>query len=422
MMVQNALVEAIDCFHRHCRILAIAQNESHLPSELTKIGRLEKTVHMLPPTQAQRVEIWRNILGKEAAIDAPRWALPLASSTPGCVARDLHRALRNAKTQSLANQRKEEHNETIVLEWEVIRDAVKALIPSQLSELDVVHPEMLDSDSLSWKDIFNHSFNGLGGYHSVKSHLYRHVVAPWRHFLQSTSGQETKLWVDPPAGVLFYGRSGTGKTMAAKCLAASLELPLIQVRTADILDKWLGGSESILRSLFARARAASPCVLFLDEIDSIAVNRQVDDTDELSSRILSTLLNEMDGVSSSIQKSRFLVIACTNRIESLDSALLRPGRLHEHILMDTPTAEDLEDILRLRLVKIPVHPALSLRDLASSLLRRGATGADVEGLCREAFMIAMRSSQTAEALFVSQSNFDLAISEMFGSLGASLSL
>jgi SpoVK/Ycf46/Vps4 family AAA+-type ATPase len=116
-------------------------------------------------------------------------------------------------------------------------------------------------------------------------------------------------------------------------MADSLQLPMIQVRAADILDKWLGGSEALLRSLFSRARAASPCILFLDEIDAIANNREEDDTNDFTSRILSTLLNEMDGVSSAIQKSRVLVVACTNRLGSLDSALLRPGRLQEHFYL-----------------------------------------------------------------------------------------
>lgn len=194
---------------------------------------------------------------------------------------------------------------------------------------------------------------------------------------------------------------------------------MIQVRAADVLDKWLGGSESLVRSLFARARAAAPCILFLDEIDAMAANREEDDTNDFGSRILSTLLNEMDGVSSAIQTSRILVVACTNRFKSIDSALLRPGRLQEHFLMDYPGAEDLVYILRLWLQKIPLGTDVDLEALASELIQRHATGADVEGLCREVCFIAMRSmdSENVDELTICKRDFEIGINEHFGTTG-----
>ena len=182
---------------------------------------------------------------------------------------------------------------------------------------------------------------------------------------------------------------------------------------ADVLDKWLGGSETLLRALFAKARTSSPCILFLDEVDSLAGNRQEGDTNDFSSRILSTLLNEMDGVSTSMRSSQVLVIACTNRIESLDAALLRPGRLQEHVLMELPTMDDLCAVLELSLNDIPVDTGVAIQDLATILAEKGATGADVEGLCREACMIAMRGASTAADVSVTRSNFDAAIQERF---------
>jgi len=123
----------------------------------------------------------------------------------------------------------------------------------------------------------------------------------------------------------------------------------------------------------------------------------------------------MDGVSSAIQNSRILVIACTNRISSIDSALLRPGRLQEHFHMDNPDRNDLEEIIRLRLIKIPMDRNLSLENIASALFENRATGADVEGICREAVFIAMRRDDVCDdTVSISREDFDCAIRERFG--------
>mmetsp|Transcript_26242 Transcript_26242/g.72047 ORF Transcript_26242/g.72047 Transcript_26242/m.72047 type:complete len:954 (-) Transcript_26242:2786-5647(-) len=438
MMVQNALVEAIDRFHRSCCILGIAQSVANLPLELTKSGRLETTFQMLQPTQLQRIEIWKQILANENGgggsmlnADAPGakrndWIPALASSTAGCVPRDLLRIYRDAKTKAHARQREldEDCGDVPVseLEWEDLREAIKSAIPSQLSELDVIKPIVFD-EKLTWKEIHLRSWQDFAGYPLLKKSVYRQVVVPWRFFLQSLdeslTGEITKnerSWLEPPPGVLFHGISGAGKTVAAKCLAVSLGLPIIQVRATDLLDKWLGGSESLLRSLFTRARAVSPCVLFLDEIDAIACNREEDDNNDVSSRILSTLLNEMDGVSSAIQKSRVLVIACTNRIRSMDSALLRPGRLQEHFHMGNPDVSDLEEILKLRMERIPKAKCLDLKHLALALFESGATGADVGGLCREATFIAMRRVDLNRdgEVAITQKDFISALADRFG--------
>jgi SpoVK/Ycf46/Vps4 family AAA+-type ATPase len=151
----------------------------------------------------------------------------------------------------------------------------------------------------------------------------------------------------------------------------------------------------------------------LDEIDSLAGNRDKDDNDDFSSRILSTLLNEMDGVSTSVKTNQVLVMACTNRIESLDAALLRPGRLQEHIFLELPAIDDLTEILELGLGEIPLESDVSMGDLASILLKKGATGADIEGLCREACIMAMRNANTAAEVILTRSDIENAIRDRF---------
>jgi SpoVK/Ycf46/Vps4 family AAA+-type ATPase len=424
LLVRNALIEAIDQSHAKSRILGIAQREEKLPHELTKIGRLEKCIQMLPPTQSQRTEIWNSVLQYESGSVSEEtrreWSQTLTPLTPGCVARDLIRAYQDGRTHTMAERGKiHEKNDSSVaiIEWKHLKEAVRTLIPSQLAELDVIKPIAFDS-KLSDKEIHAQAFQNFGGYSQLKKHLYRQVVSPWKLFLNAKDGnvEPTGLqsWLKPPPGVLFHGPSGTGKTEAAWCLAASLQLPVIQVRAADVLNKWLGGSESLLRSLFAKARSASPCILFLDEIDSLAGNREEEETNDYSSRILSTLLNEMDGVSTSIYTSQVLVLACTNRQGSLDAALLRPGRLQEHFHMQAPLVFDLEEMLRMQFDQIPMDSSVSLDIIAVDLFEMGATGADVKGICREVCMMAMRDcSGTDDNFVVGLTHFERTILDHF---------
>ncbi len=150
----------------------------------------------------------------------------------------------------------------------------------------------------------------------------------------------------------------------------------------------------MIRSLFARARAASPCILFFDEIDAIATNREDDGSSvDVSSRILTTFLNEMDGISSGGDtRSNILVVACTNRLETLDAALLRPGRLDEHVLLPMPAASDVADMLELHLSKVPRSDDVNVIELAELLVELGASGADVEGMCRDTCCCVIREA------------------------------
>ena len=441
--VLNAIVQTIDFIvsrnkekevKRPCNIFGIGHVSSRLPRELTKIHRLEKEITMLPPTQWQRTAIWENLLQRDVASPSQlrQWSLTLSSATSGCVAGDIVRVFQDASTRAWARQTSPGANLEVVtnsieanntLQWLDLSEAAWACTPSQLAELDVTKPDLpVEVTSMSWEEIHNKCWSKFGGYSATKKRAFLHVVTPWRRFLRTlgkvadgspvSSTNSTSFEIEPPAGVLFHGPSGCGKTVAARCLAASLELPIIQVRAADVLDKWLGGSEAFLRSLFARARAASPCILFLDEVDAIANNRSEDDN-ELASRVLSTLLNELDGVSSGAKQTRVLVVACTNRLDALDAALLRPGRLEEHLHLDLPSANDLSDILRLLVTSMPLDETVDLETLSLILAGRGATGADVEGMCRDVCLMCMRDNvDDLDRLSLSQQKFLRAIHMM----------
>ena len=287
--------------------------------------------------------------------------------------------------------------------WNDFKEAAQTIVPSQLALLDVIQPPPHDVDGNDWKAIHEASWKSFTGYDAVKRRLYQAVVSPWRRVYLSTapSNPTVDTFIHPPSGVLFYGPSGCGKTVCAGYLASSLSLPMIRVRAADVLDKWLGGSEATIRSLFARARSAAPCILFLDEIDAIATNRSSsDDSVDVMSRVLSTLLNEMDGVSTDRMAPRVLVVACTNRKEALDAALLRPGRLDEHVeLQPLKRAEEVEKVLVQYLGRAapPSKGTLDLHGVAEELLKqKSLTGAELEGLCRASVLKAMRRATTLD--------------------------
>lgn len=388
-VIWNAMIQLLETAagRPNVVVLGLTTGDSHtLPPEWTRIGRLEKEICMDPPTQRQREAILCHLLEISGMTDpqqTQQWAERIAATTPGCVAGDLHKLFTDAWTRARACNSES-------LSWSHLREATNQCIPSQLVQLDVIKPPSTAIENHDdWAGRHWNSWTPLAGYEMVKKRVYRTVVLPWKR----TMNQKPTVGISPPSGVVFYGPSGCGKTLAAGCLAASLGLPMIKVRAADVLDKWLGGSEAAIRSLFARARSASPCILFFDEIDAIASNRSLDgDTVDVMSRLLSTLLNELDGIASGESK-QVLVVACTNRLESLDAALIRPGRLEEHVALDKPTVTDAQEIIKQGLGRAILHKDLNIAGVADQLVRKGASGAQIEGVGRDAVLCWIRSNQ-----------------------------
>lgn len=436
LVVKNAVLQVIDEMAskrneniKGYTVLGIAQSSSSLPSGFVKSGRLEKEVAMLPPTENQREMILRNLIPVVNAGPAgddslsQKWAEALTPVTVGCVAGDLRRILSHAWTRALA--RGEDDNLDIPqarLSWDDLQKAAQTYVPMQLETVDVCKPNYpLSStsadeenikpsgDTEGWAEVHKFSWESFGGYPLVKKRLLRTVVGPWKRFLKSLdhdsaspSSSSSLMGLSPPPGVLFHGESGTGKSLAAVCLASSLGLPMIKVKAADVMDKWLGGSEAIIRSLFARARSAAPCILLFDELDSIATNRASGDEGgaEVMARLLSTLLNEMDGISSDRRRQSVLVVACTNRLMDLDAALLRPGRLEEHIHLKHPDFSDIRDMFRVHLSRVPVSHEIDLEALARDLAEQHASGAEVEGLCHGACLCAAHRANASDVVLI----------------------
>jgi len=191
----------------------------------------------------------------------------------------------------------------------------------------------------------------------------------------------------PPKGVLMYGPPGTGKTMLAKAVATESEANFISVKGPEFLSKWVGESEKAVRETFRKARQAAPCVIFLDEIDSIAPVRGGGDSDShVTERVISQMLTEMDGLEG---LHDVVVVAATNRLDIVDPALLRPGRFDRLVKIPKPDLEARKHILTIHTAKKPLAEDVDLEQLAKKT--EGFTGADLAAVANEAVMHSIRS-------------------------------
>ncbi|MEA3414012.1 MAG: AAA family ATPase, partial [Nanoarchaeota archaeon] len=246
----------------------------------------------------------------------------------------------------------------------------------------------------------NVDWNSVGGLDKIKSELQEAVEWPMKY------GESFKrLGIRSSRGILLYGPPGTGKTLLAKAVAKESEANFIQVKGPSLLSMWVGKSEEGVRKIFEKARQVSPCVIFFDEIDSIA-GRRGTDQNKVTERVLNQMLAEMDGLE---EMKDVLVIAATNRPDMLDTALLRPGRFDKILLVTSPTQEGREQILKIHTKNMPIKNRDKLIvELAKET--EGYTGADIEGLTREAAMITLR--ENIESKEVKKKHFDKALKKI----------
>jgi transitional endoplasmic reticulum ATPase len=245
------------------------------------------------------------------------------------------------------------------------KEALKFVRPSALREVLVEIP------NIKWKDI--------GGLEEVKQQLKEAVEWPLK-FPDSFK----KLGVKPPKGILLYGAPGTGKTLLAKAVANESEANFILVKGPELLSKWVGESEKAVRKVFHRARQTSPTIIFFDEIDSLAPRRGLSSDSHVTERVVNQLLTEMDGLE---DLNDIVIIAATNRPDIVDTALLRPGRFDRIILTPAPDKKTREEIFKVHTRKMPLKN-IDLTKLAEKT--SGYVGADIEAVCREAAINALR--------------------------------
>ncbi|VVC00405.1 VCP-like ATPase [uncultured archaeon] len=264
-------------------------------------------------------------------------------------------------------------------------NALREVRPSALREV------FLEKPNVRWGDI--------GGLDNVKKELKEAVELPLK-----SPEVFAKFGIRPVKGILLVGLPGTGKTMFAKAVATETEANFISIKGPEVLSKWVGESEKAVREAFRKARMATPCVIFIDEIDAIAPHRGGgDEGNRVTERIVDTLLTEMDGLTG---LKNVVVIAATNRPELMDMALMRGGRFDRIIEIPAPDEKTRLEIIKIHTKAMPLDKKVDVGDLAKKT--DGYTGADIENVCREAGMAAIRRGTNVDK--VEEKDFEEALS------------
>jgi len=249
-------------------------------------------------------------------------------------------------------------------------EALKEVEPSAMREVLVEIPRV------TWEDV--------GGLEQVKTQLKEMIEMP----IESQDSFK-RLGIRPAKGVLLYGPPGTGKTLIAKAVANESKANFISIKGPEIMSKWVGESEKAIRQMFKKAKQVAPAIVFLDEIDAIAPRRGTGSDTNVTERVVNQLLTSMDGLES---LDGVTVIAATNRPDIVDPALLRPGRFDRLILTPIPDSSARTAILKIHARSMPLKN-VDIDYLVSKT--EGFVGADIENLCREAAMMALREDRNA---------------------------
>ncbi|KAL3528374.1 hypothetical protein ACH5RR_007696 [Cinchona calisaya] len=362
----------------HVVVMGATNRPNSIDPALRRFGRFDREIDIGVPDEVGRLEVLR-IHTKNMKLSEDVDLEKISNNTHGYVGADLAALCTEAALQCIREKMDVIDLEDDSIDVEILNSmsvsnehfqtALGTSNPSALRETVIEVP------NVSWEDV--------GGLESVKRELQETVQYPVEH-----PEKFEKFGMSPSKGVLFYGPPGCGKTLLAKAIANECQANFISVKGPELLTMWFGESEANVRELFDKARQSAPCVLFFDELDSIATQRgsQVGDSGA-SDRVLNQLLTEMDGMNA---KKTVFIIGATNRPDIIDPALLRPGRLDQLIYIPLPDEDSRHQIFKACLRKSPVSMHVDLRTLAKCT--EGFSGADITEICQRACKYAIREN------------------------------
>ncbi len=391
-------------------VMAATNRPNAIDPALRRPGRFDREIAIgIPNEKARRdiLEIYARGMPLGEGVDLA----DLAQTTHGFTGADLNALCREAAMAALRRQLPElslgsgpvPYEALMAMEVDMpdFREALSEVAPSGLREVSVEVP------NVRWDDV--------GGLEPIKTALREAIAWPL-----SQPALFERIGLAPPRGILLYGPPGNGKTLLVKALASQSAINFISIKGPELLSKYVGESEQGVRELFARARHAAPCIVFLDEVDALAPKRGLDGRSPVTDRVVSQLLTELDGVEA---LGDVWVIAATNRLDMIDDALLRPGRLDYHLEVARPDRVARAAILGVHLRKKPVAEGIDLAALAD--LTEGLSAAEVRFVCDRAALSAIRRvfpATSGEAvdidrLRIEQRDFDDALAAQAGASG-----
>jgi transitional endoplasmic reticulum ATPase len=394
----SQLLTCMDGLKQRGKVIVIAAtNRPHaLDPALRRTGRFDREIEIPVPDRKGRLEILkihtRNMpLAKDVDLE---W---LADITYGFVGADLAGLCKEAAMSALRRvlpeiKWKEEEElpkgvlEKLVVKKEDFLNALKMVEPSAMREVLVEVPKV------KWEDI--------GDLEKVKQALREMIEWP----LKSPESFD-RMGIEPPKGILLYGPPGCGKTLLARAVANESGANFISIKGPEVLSKWVGESEKRIRELFRRAKQVAPCIIFLDEIDALAPRRGMYTGSMVTETVVAQLLTELSGIE---ELKGVVVIAATNRPDLVDPALLRPGRIDRFVLVPAPNEKARLEILKIHTRNMPLAKDVDLKELAKKT--QGFSGADLEALCREAAMDALRKNIKAKK--VTKQHFEEALKKI----------
>jgi len=364
-------------------VIGATNRPNSIDPALRRFGRFDREIDIGVPDEIGRLEIL-NIHTRNMTLSDDVELEILAKETHGFVGADVASLCVEAAMGCIRDKMDVIDIEDETIDAEVLnsmsvtmdhfKHSLVSTNPSSLRETVVEIP------NITWEDI--------GGLDNIKTELRETVQYPVEH-----PDEFIKFGMSPSRGVLFYGPPGCGKTLMAKAIANECQANFISIKGPELLTMWFGESEANVRNIFQKARQAAPCVLFFDELDSIANKRgnSPGDGSGAGDRVMNQLLTEMDGMSS---KKNVFIIGATNRPDIIDPAILRPGRLDQLIYIPMPDEESRKSILRACLRKTPVSQLVNLDYL--SKFTPGFTGADLTEICQRASKYAIKESIEAK--------------------------
>ncbi len=377
--VVSQLLSVMDGLEARGKVIVIAATNrpNALDPALRRPGRFDREIEIKVPDKRGRLEILQ-IHTHNMPLDQDVDQDKVAAVTHGFVGADLEYLCKEAAMKCLRRLLPElnledekippETLEKLVITMNDFDNAIKDIMPSAMREV------YLESPDIPWTEI--------GGLEEVKRELQEAVEWPLRY-----PNLYKELGHTIPKGILLHGPSGTGKTMLAKAVATESEANFISVKGPELISKWVGESERGIREIFRRARQASPCVIFFDEIDSIAPTRgggMEGGIHSSTERMVSQLLTEMDGIQ---EIHGVVVLAATNRVDMIDTALLRPGRFDKIVYVPKPEVKTRQKILEIHTKGKPLGRDVDLKRIAE--LTEGFSGADVSAVANTAVSVVL---------------------------------